>query len=52
MPWKESSVMDDRMRSVIRLKDGEGMASLVNQNSGGSRCHLSTGCSMLRAKAL
>ncbi len=23
MPWKESSVMDERMRFVIRLKDGE-----------------------------
>jgi len=22
MPWKESSVMDERMRFVIRLKDG------------------------------
>ena len=28
MPWKESSVMDERMRFVIRLKDGESMASL------------------------
>jgi transposase len=27
MPWKESSVMDERMRFVIRLKDGESMAS-------------------------
>jgi hypothetical protein len=25
MPWKESSVMDERMRFVIRLKDGESM---------------------------
>ena len=23
MPWKESYVMDERMRFVIRLKDGE-----------------------------
>ena len=23
MPWKERSVMDERMRFVIRLKDGE-----------------------------
>ena len=28
MPWKESSVMDERMRFVVRLKDGESMASL------------------------
>src|ERR1700751_6044204 len=27
MPWKESSVMDERIRFVIRLKDGESMAS-------------------------
>ncbi len=31
MPWKESSVMDERMRFVIRLKDGEGMASLCRE---------------------
>jgi transposase InsO family protein len=31
MPWKESSVMDERMRCVIRLKDGEGMASLCRE---------------------
>ncbi|CAN5206718.1 hypothetical protein BH10CYA1_BH10CYA1_59170 [soil metagenome] len=28
MPWKESSVMDERIRFVIRLQDGESMASL------------------------
>src|SRR4249920_1364674 len=28
MPWKESSVMDERMRFVIRLKDGESIATL------------------------
>src|SRR6201987_1749179 len=28
MPWKESSVMDERMRFVVRLKDGETMAPL------------------------
>ena len=27
MPWKESSVMDERIRFVIRLKDGESMAN-------------------------
>src|SRR5262249_34979844 len=31
MPWKESSVMDERMRFVIRLKDGENMASLCRE---------------------
>jgi transposase InsO family protein len=31
MPWKECSVMDERMRFVIRLKDGEGMASLCRE---------------------
>ena len=28
MPWKESSVMDERMRFGIRHKDGESMALL------------------------
>jgi len=31
MPWKESSVMDERMRFVIRFKDGESMASLCRE---------------------
>jgi hypothetical protein len=31
VPWKESSVMDERMRFVIRLKDGESMASLCRE---------------------
>lgn len=31
MPWKESSVMDERMRFVIRLKDGETMALLCRE---------------------
>src|ERR1051326_1413748 len=31
MPWKESSVMDERMRFVIRLQDGESMTSLCRQ---------------------
>jgi hypothetical protein len=31
MPWKESYVMDERMRFVIRLKDGESMASLCRE---------------------
>jgi transposase InsO family protein len=31
MPWKESSVMDERMRFVVRLKEGESMASLCRE---------------------
>jgi transposase InsO family protein len=31
MPWKESSVMNERMRFVIRLKDGESMTSLCRE---------------------
>jgi transposase len=31
MPWKEWSVMDERIRFVIRLKDGESMASLCRE---------------------
>ena len=31
MPWKERSVMDERMRFVIRHKDGETMASLCRE---------------------
>jgi transposase InsO family protein len=31
MPWKESSVMDQRIRFVIRLKDGESMAALCRE---------------------
>jgi hypothetical protein len=31
MPWKESSVMDEGMRFVIRLQDGETMASLCRE---------------------
>src|SRR3982751_4351363 len=31
MPWRKCSVMDERMRFVIRLKDGEGMASLCRE---------------------
>src|SRR5579885_1171646 len=31
MPWKECSVMDERMRFVIRLKDGESMAALCRE---------------------
>src|ERR1700676_5341412 len=31
MSWKESSVMDERMRFVFRLKDGESMASLCRE---------------------
>ena len=28
MPWKESSVMDERLRSVARLLEGEAMTAL------------------------
>jgi hypothetical protein len=28
MPWKERSIVEKRMRFVLRLKDGETMASL------------------------
>ena len=31
MPWKERSVMDERMRFIVRLKDGESMASLCRE---------------------
>src|ERR1700761_7400930 len=31
MPWKETSVMEERMRFVLRLKDGESMASLCRE---------------------
>ncbi len=31
MPWKKRSVMDERMRFVIRLKDGESMAGLCRE---------------------
>src|SRR5579871_5767152 len=31
MPWRKCSVMDERMRFVIRLKDGENMASLCRE---------------------
>jgi Helix-turn-helix domain len=27
MPWKERSIVEERMRFVLRLKDGESMAS-------------------------
>jgi transposase len=31
MPWKESSVMDERMRFVVRHKEGESMAQLCRE---------------------
>lgn len=31
MPWRKCSVMDERMRFVVRLKDGESMASLCRE---------------------
>src|SRR5579864_4032693 len=31
MPWRKCSVMEERMRFVIRLKEGESMASLYRE---------------------
>ena len=31
MPWKERSIVEERMRFVLRLKDGEGMSSLCRE---------------------
>ena len=31
MPWKERSVVEERMRFVLRLKDGESMAALCRE---------------------
>src|ERR1700739_541599 len=31
MPWKERSIVEERMRFVLRLKDGESMASLCRE---------------------
>jgi len=31
MPWKERSIVEERMRFVLRLKDGENMASLCRE---------------------
>ena len=31
MPWKERSVVEERVRFVLRLKDGESMASLCRE---------------------
>src|ERR1700686_3147465 len=31
MPWKATSVMDERIRFVIRLKDGESMTALCRE---------------------
>src|SRR6201993_1223829 len=31
MPWKERSIVEERMRFVLRLKDGESMSSLCRQ---------------------
>lgn len=33
MPWKERSIVEERMRFVLRLKDGESMASLCREFS-------------------
>ncbi len=31
MPWKESSVMEERLRFVARLLDGEGMSDVCRE---------------------
>ena len=31
MPWKECSVMDERLRFVVKLLDGESMSELCRQ---------------------
>jgi transposase-like protein len=31
MPWKEPSVVEERVRFVLRLKDGKSMASLCRE---------------------
>jgi transposase len=31
MPWKERSIVEERMRFVLRRKDGEGMSSLCRE---------------------
>src|SRR5262249_18754360 len=31
MPWKERSIVEERMRFVLRLKDGESMASVCRE---------------------
>jgi len=31
MPWKERSIVEERMRFVLRIKDGESMASLCRE---------------------
>ena len=31
MPWKERFVMEERMRFMLRLKDGGSMASLCRE---------------------
>jgi transposase len=31
MPWKERSIVEERMRFVLRLKDGECMSSLCRE---------------------
>jgi hypothetical protein len=31
MPWKERSIVEERMRFVLRLTDGESMASLCRE---------------------
>jgi transposase len=31
MPWKERSIVEERMRFVLRLQDGESMSSLCRE---------------------
>jgi hypothetical protein len=33
MPWKERSIVEEHMRFVLRLKDGEGMSSLCRSEA-------------------
>jgi hypothetical protein len=33
MPWKERSIVEERMRFVLRLQDGESMSSLCRESA-------------------
>ncbi len=39
MPWKESSVMEERLRFVARLLDGEGMSGDSRRRGAGLPGH-------------
>jgi len=34
MPWKENSVMDERIKFIVRILSGEQMSSLCKDNLG------------------